>query len=122
MNDYFEFETEEELELWRKELCGQLSDGQYENSYVNWEFWVGLKTKVGTETKVHSNQEIKMNTEIDFTELGFLFTDGKYIRSGVRLKYTEDEALPYLEKISNAMNEFANIDEDYDPYNGDCSC
>jgi len=119
MNDYFEFETDEELELWREELRGQLSDGQYENSYVNWEFWIGLETEVGDETKVHSSEQIEMNTKIDFTELGFLFTDKATLRGGVRSKYTEDDVLPYLEKISEAMNDFAIIDENYNPYKED---
>lgn len=115
MNGYFEFQTRSEQQIWKQELLGQLSDGQYECSNVNWEWWHSLPTKVGDETKVHSDEEIMMNTEIDFTELEFLFGNKK--EKGIRSKFANKDKLNiYLQRISDAMNEFAIIDENYDPY------
>ena len=117
---YFEFETEEEQDIWQQELLGQLSDGQYECSNVNWEWWHSLPTEVGDETVVHSDEDIIMNTEIDFTEIDWLFTkehasNKKDIRS--RFSTLDKDLLhTYLKRISYAMNNFATIDEDYDPY------
>ena len=125
-DEYFEFETPEEVFIWVDELQGQMSDGQYENSYINWEFWCNLPIVLGDTTEVHSSQHIEMNTEIDFTEDDWLFSeDYSTNKSDARATFShidDDELNEYLKRISKAMNVFADIDEDYDPNKCDCDC
>lgn len=122
-SEYIEFETPEEVFIWCDELQGQMSDGQYENSNINWEFWCNLPIVLGNKTKVHSNQHIMMNVEIDFTEDDWLFDKGHAYRGDeARATFSniDDEELnEYLQRISDAMNDFAEVDEDYDPYKED---
>jgi hypothetical protein len=53
----FVFRKQAMLDLWSKELTGQLSDGMWENSwrgshFEDYCYWGSLKTEVGTTTKV----------------------------------------------------------------------
>jgi hypothetical protein len=40
------FKNMAQVSLWNNELIGQMSDGQWENSHVSWEFWHGLEPMV----------------------------------------------------------------------------
>lgn len=48
------FTTKTALALWEAEICGQLSDGMWENTapHDHWKFWCNLDAVVGTENKV----------------------------------------------------------------------
>ena len=48
------FTTKTALALWKAEICGQLSDGMWENTapYDHWKFWCNLDPVLGTENKV----------------------------------------------------------------------
>lgn len=48
MTDSITFANEYEKNLYDCELSGQISDGMYENSSPDWQYWTSLETKVGT--------------------------------------------------------------------------
>jgi len=45
--------------VWKHEVCGQISDGNWENSapHNHWQFWCALETNVGDTPSVTDNKE-----------------------------------------------------------------
>jgi hypothetical protein len=63
-----------------------------------------------------------MDTKIDFTELYFLFDEEHSRKKDIRCRFggkKNKKLIPYLQKISDAMNEFAVIDKNYEDYYND---
>lgn len=47
IKDFIVFHNDYEKNLFDLELCGQISDGMYENSSPDWKYWCNLETRVG---------------------------------------------------------------------------
>jgi putative component of membrane protein insertase Oxa1/YidC/SpoIIIJ protein YidD len=71
--------------LWTNEICGQISDGMWENStpHDHWQFWCRLNVAVGPESKVDVAPEAAFSCRKNAYALTRLhqekFEDGKYV-------------------------------------------
>jgi putative component of membrane protein insertase Oxa1/YidC/SpoIIIJ protein YidD len=71
--------------LWTNEICGQISDGMWENStpHDHWQFWCRLNVVLGPESKVDVADEAKYSCRKNAYALTRLhqekFNDGKYV-------------------------------------------
>jgi hypothetical protein len=70
------FPNEEEAHLWIGEYIGQISDGKYENSRINWEAYIDLAVYVdpdATEAKLVVTDPYVFRRGLKFTDLLWLF-------------------------------------------------
>ena len=108
----FTFRTPLQAHMWVDEWTGQLSDGKYENSDVNWQWYNRLKVKVGKRTKLKPKRPDQVPTKgLRFTDLMWLFEDEemeheKKGRTNVRWvanKVKEEELKKQIKETESAI-------------------